>query len=226
MDLHTDGRLDIDAAEHELKASSTITHDPTRRAVVATLQTAALLDIARSLRVVAADAELGIMSSGLVSGPPESEDDTPTERPTSVAELEAAGLPIDDFLIIGDVVSLELEEGETARGEVVKLSMSEGDVVAHVDFGDGEPAKVWARTLTRLVGDERPGEDARAEVVIGELDKGGIVSGIDPELVKLNAEADDEPDFDDDFTPASALDALREIAADEKPAKGKKGSKK
>ncbi|UYL87159.1 hypothetical protein QEH40_gp38 [Microbacterium phage OscarSo] len=213
MDLHHDGRLDIDAAEHELKASSTITHDPTRRAVVATLQTAALLDIARSLRMVAADAELGIMSSGLITGPERIDPEEIVERPTTAAEADDRGIAIDDFLIEGDVVSLELEEGEVAVGTVTKLSVSEGDVVAHVDFGDGEPAKVWARTLTRIVGDEKPGPDEKAEVVV------------DPELVRLNAAADAEGELEDDFTPASALDALRELATDEKPAK-KKGGKK
>lgn len=216
MKTDNDGRLDIDAAEHELKASSTITNDTVRRAVLATLQTAALLDIARSLRVVAADAELGIMSAGY--GPDVTEpDDAPLERPTTAAEAERAGVPIDDFLVEGDVVLLDGglhgEPGEWAIGEVKKLSVSEGDVVAHVDFGDGEPAKVWARGLTRVIGDERPAE---ATLPNGEPAPTG-----DDGVPILSAESDDP---EEDFAPASALDALREVAA-EKPGK-KKGSKK
>lgn len=216
----TDAIVDLRAAAAELKGSASVTNDTTRRQIVAEIQTAALLDIALSLRVVAAEARaampVAFATAELVS------DEPPAER---------------DFLIVGDLVAVE---GYDDPAEVVKLGVSEGAVWAEVVFASGADARVWASIVTRLVGDERD-DDAMQEAAEASVAAVGEMT-LDREG-EILAGADDEPeddieipvdDIDDDFdgdhhtAAATALDTLKANEAERKAAKksGKKGSKK
>ena len=135
MNIYEGGEVDLDAATHELKTSSSIVHEASRRAVVAEVTAAALLDIARSLRVVAADAAQGIATL------------FPTDEP---AEEEAAERVLEE----GDRV--RLKDGTT--GVVVGASESEDQPVVHVQTEHFGVLKVWLN----LVAEVLPAEPAPA----------------------------------------------------------------
>lgn len=207
-----DAIVDLRAAAAELKASPGITNDGVRRRVVAEIQTAALLDIALSLRVVAAEARAA-MPSPLVETAPE----IPAER---------------DFFIVGDLVAVN---GHDEPAEITGFGQSEGALYADVLFANGAESRAWLDTLTRLVGDERD-DDAMQEAterIAGAVAEASaftsdeIESGIAPvELEPADLVDDIDNDFDGDHHPAaaSALDVLKANEAARKAAK--KGSKK
>jgi hypothetical protein len=209
-----DAIVDLRAATAELKGSASVTNDTVKRQIVAEIQTAALLDIALSLRVVAAEARAAM--------------------PEFVAEYVAEyAEPERDFLVEGDLVAVD---GYDDPAEVVKLGVSEGTVWAEVVFASGADARVWGSTVHRLIGDER--DDA----AMREAAEKSVVA-VNAELARLNAAADAEgeiepadlvDDIDADFdggqhpAAATALDMLKANEAERKAAKkaGKKGSKK
>lgn len=200
----TDALVDLRAAAHELKGSTSITNDVVRRQVVAEIQTAALLDIALSLRVVAAEARAAM--------------------PEFVAEYAEPEPPAErDFLVEGDLVVVD---GYDDPAEVVKLGVSEGAVWAEVVFASGADARVWGSTVHRLIDDERD-DDAMQEAierivnVVAEASaftSAELEAGIAPVTLE-----DDVEDIDDDFE-GEATTALDTLKAAKKS--GKKGSKK
>lgn len=210
----TDAIVDLRAAAHELRASSTITHDATRRAAIAEIQTAALLDIALSLRVVAADARQGIADAFADLGVEEAPEPAGPRTP-----------------IVGDVVARAGANGfptGPALGHLIDVVVSEGAYVGVVQTpNDDVIVRTWLEELAVLEGDEGDEPDPHAEVIVeaGRVAEMAGVSHIadEPDGYEIPEEAD-EPEPEDDFEserPATALDALK---ADEKAAK--KGKKK
>lgn len=203
--------VDLDAAAAELKATSLIQNDGVRRARMAEISAAALLDIASSLRVLAGEAAAAMLPAASV------------EHFTGEVELFTPGGESDgprDFLLEGDLVH-KIDDDEP--GEVVALGFDgDGALYADVEFGAG-PVRLYASSLVRLVGDEDGGEISDEE------------EAADPDLVDLDAGTiapadlvdDIDADFGDESHPAaeSAVDVLRANEAAHKAAK-KKGSKK
>ena len=226
--------IDLDAATSELKATSLIQNDGVRRARMAEISAAALVDIATSLRVIANESAAAMLPAASVDYfgeaegfEPDGEDDGPR-----------------DFLLVGDVVHLV---GQTEPGEIESFSFDgDGAPTASVNFGDGAPREYYHSSLVRMVGDEgRDPEPLDALIEVGD-DPAGEISdeeeAADPDLVDLDAEADEpspadlvddiDADFEGEPHPAaeSAVDVLRANEAARKAAKKaaatKKGSKK
>ncbi len=192
-----DAIVDLRAAAAELKKSASITNDGVRRQTVAEIQTATLLDIALSLRVVAAEARAAM--------PPLFAEETTVEPE-----------PDRDFLIVGDLV---IVEGMDEPGEVKALGVSEGAVWADVLFANGAESRVWQDQITRLVGDEMPAESVEEVVAVVAEE---LAAKTDPDVVI--DDIDDDFDGDHHTAAATALDTLKENERARKAAK--KGKKK
>ena len=210
--------IDLDVAAAELKATSLIQNDGVRRARMAEISAAALVDIATSLRVIANESAAAMLPAASVDYfgeaegfEPGGEDDGPR-----------------DFLLVGDVVHLV---GQTEPGEIESFGFDgDGAPTAVVNFGDGATREYYHSALVRMVGDEgRDPELLEALIEAGD-DPAGEISdeeeAADPDLVD-----DIDADFGDEPHPAaeSAVDVLRANEAARKAAKKaatKKGSKK
>lgn len=219
MDIYTDeGSLDYEKARAAVAASGKVTSDPIRKAQIAELQTAALIDLAESFSMVALEAMLAM---------PQPDAPAPGE---DLAEFEVeAGefVRVRDFLIVGDLVHVI---DDTEPGEVRRLGVDQGEVWAEVDFANGvQGMRYFSRNLKRIIGDapdaefvedvaaltaleaEQDRED-ELEEGLADVDTGGMTGAeIDG---KLGPDAD-EGEIEDDFEP-TALDKLD----------GKKKSKK
>lgn len=201
MNIYTDdgtqGVLDFAKAKHELEGVSSITNAESRRAALSELTTAALLDIAYSLRSVGAEASLALLGSGvLASTEPEADE------------------PVDDrdFLVVGDLVR---RADDTEPGEVVKVGVTEGETFADVAFANGSEGRYFQRDLVRLRGDNVDPEFVEK-----------IVESVGTDAAEGYADDLDDDFEGDNFTAAeSALDTLRANEAARKAVK-KKGGKK
>lgn len=229
--------IDLDVAAAELKATSLIQNEGVRRARMAEISAAALVDIATSLRVIANESAAAMLPAASVEYfgeaegfEPGGEDDGPR-----------------DFLLVGDIVHLV---GQTEPGEIESFGFDgDGAPTAVVNFGDGATREYYHSALVRVVGDE--GRDPELLELLEALieagdDPAGEISddeeAADPDLVDLDAEADEpspadlvddiDADFEGEPHPAaeSAVDVLRANEAARKAAKKaaatKKGSKK
>lgn len=230
-----DALVNLRAATSELRAAGSITSESAKRAAIAEIQTAALLDIAYSLRVVAAEARAAM---------PDPFADSDVE-----ATPEGGEPGSDDFLTEGDLVAVD---GIDDPAEVVDFGTSEGTFYAHVRFPDGAVTKVWLENLTRLVGDDRDdesmqraaersieivsaervaemaGEPALRGDLEGSVPTADLIDGEPPIVVSVEADAEDlvddiDADFEGDEHPAaaSALDVLKANEAARKAAKKK-----
>jgi len=211
-----DAIVDLRKAAAELRGVSSVTSDVVRRQIIAEISTAALLDIALSLRVVAAEARAAMPS------------------PFMDAEPEAAPTEDDrdrDFLIVGDLVAAD---GMDEPGEVRGFGQSEGAMYADVIFAGGAESRVWLSNLTRLVGDERDDdamqEAAESSIEIVNAERVAEMAGITAEPEEHVEPADLVDDIDGDFegdthtAAATALDVLKASEAARKGGK-KKGKK-
>lgn len=226
--------IDLDVAAAELKATSLIQNEGVRRARMAEISAAALVDIATSLRVIANESAAAMLPAASVECfgeaegfEPGGEDDGPR-----------------DFLLVGDIVHLV---GQTEPGEIESFGFDgDGAPTAVVNFGDGATREYYHSALVRMVGDA--GRDPELLEAIEALieegdDTAGAISdaeeATDPDLVDLDAEPveptelvdDIDADFADETHPAaeSAVDVLRANEAARKAAKKaatKKGGKK
>lgn len=222
--------IDLDVATSELKTTSLIQNDGVRRARMAEISAAALLDIAGSLRVLAGEAAAAML-------------------PTATVEYFTPGGESDgprDFLLEGDLVH---KIDDDAPGEVVALGFDgDGELYADVEFGAG-PVRLYASSLVRLVGDEA--RDPEILSTLAELRKAaaegvplvGVATEDETPALLTDSDEDGEEavggyeldeviddidaDFGDESHPAaeSAVDVLRANEAARKAAK-KKGSKK
>lgn len=210
MNIYTDdgtqGVLDFTKAKHELEGVSSITNAESRRAALSELTTAALLDIAYSLRSVGAEASLALLGSGVFTSSEPEADEPADDR---------------DFLVVGDLVH---RSDDTEPGEVVKVGVTEGETFADVAFANGSEGRYFQRDLVRLRGDNVDPEFI--ETIVESV--GEAVTTDDAPAEAADGYADDlDDDFEgDNFTAAeSALDTLRANEAARKAAK-KKGGKK
>lgn len=190
-----EGILDLHAAKRELSGVNLINNEGARRQALAELTAGALLDIAASLRAVAADARLSLDP---YAGAGEAVDDQPEER--------------EDFLVVGDQV--EMPDG--AIGTVLSFGMTEGSAYAEVDFDNGPTAKTWLENLSR-VADYTPGPDSDDEPEDDGHEPVEIVSA--ERVAEMLGGVED--DFDGDAHPAaaSALDLLKATEAERKAKK-------
>lgn len=187
--------LDIAAAVDELRKAEAITDRNTRRDTLAILQTAAMLDIASSLRVLADESRLAMGEA--VAPEPEPDD-----------ELD------DDALGVGDLVAVD---GLDDPAEIIAFGETEGSAYAVIRLVDGTETRAWLDVLTRLRGDERD-DDAMQEASEAETPE-----DVAAKLAELNRDADGEPDLeDDDFTPPAEVDPLEVLKAKSKKKGSKK----
>lgn len=210
MNTHPDGTVGIDLADLtlELDRAVRIENEQIRTTTMRRIQIEACLDIAVSLRTLAAESARAMLmedyADGVAPGPEPDDEPDPAER---------------DFLVVGDLV--HILDGEDVF-EVLQVGTSEGESWAEIN--DGGIVRYWQRNLVRLRGDERPDPDPLAEVIIDqafptghpEIDAPEVV---EPEVVANGMIDDIDDEFEgDDFTETeSALEKLR--ALEKKPAK-------
>ena len=152
-DPEASGVIDIEKAARELKRTDGMSPDM-RRAAVAEISAGALLDIASSLRPIAAEA-LAAMAE---------QDDYPHGHPELDPEPEA-------LIAAGDIVHVS---GLDEIGEVTATGVDQDAAwaVVRLDAPDdgSEPriVRVWADRLTRLRGDEGGGPIEAVQYVAPE----------------------------------------------------------
>lgn len=215
MNINEDGSVGIDLAQiaTEIDGLKHNTNDGVFRRQMQRITAEINLDIAVSLRALAAEATLAMGDLDKLDGlGPINGDDAPED-------------PDDrDFLVEGDLVhhvdSLDV-------GVVVAVGVTEDEAYADVEWGS--VVRVWQRLLVRLRGDERPGPDPLAEVILADGKPASIgADGIpiledriesEPAEVAVGMAEDLDDEFEgDDFTASeSALEKLRKL--EKKPAK-------
>lgn len=194
MDIYQDdaeGVVDIAKAARELNRAEAMI-EPRRRAVVAEITAAALLDIAFSLRPVGQDAAAALAPAVFDDDEPELlEDDGP------------------DLFTVGDLVMVE---GYDEPGEIVGFGFDQDEATATVRFSSGAEVKVWLKAVHRLVGDEDDEPDPLAVV-----DPSDLVDDIDGDF-----EGDQHPAAASALDVLRANEAARKAAKKTEPKKGKK----
>lgn len=138
---------DLERAADELRQIGAMSSESARREAIAKISTSALLDIAASLRVIAAEAELAMI------GPVDFSEAAPDE-------LDGISDHDRDFLVVGDRVAPD----DTAElGTVTKLGTSEDELFADVELdNEGGIARYFVSHLTRVI-DEPKGESDAGE---------------------------------------------------------------
>lgn len=131
MDIYSnpDGVIDIGKVKHELESAFTIAHEPTRRSVLQQLNVAILLDIASSLRPLAAEA---------LAAMPE----------PSAAVVEPESGPVADMFVEGDFV---VADGMDEAGRILRFGYSEGAAYADLQLTSGVEVRTWVDRLIRVV---------------------------------------------------------------------------
>lgn len=180
-----------------------------KRATIASISAAAQIDIAASLRIIAAEAALAMSGAPLEPDEPDEPDEPEEEEP----------------LVEGDVVQVD---GDGELGTISGFRFTEGDYFAAVEWADGTGGMlVQVSRLTRLVGDEGEEPELRgdlaepvptAELIDGAApDRADLVETSEPDEEEVEVEI--EADFPD------PLEALKAKAAATKKAGSKKGKK-
>lgn len=238
MNTHHDGasnRADLDAVKRELAASGAIASESVRKTVLSVASTTVLIDIAESLRIIAAEAELAMAG------------ETSPVAPESEPELA------EEVISEGDIVHVS---GIDEIGEVLRFGVDQDTPWAEVrldapdDGSEPRTVRAWIEKLTRLRGDEgdaieivsaergremagltKTAEEHAADL-LDEIDTedDGVDVEHDAPAIAAEIAADIEDDFDgDDHSEAeAAVEALRAREAERKAAKkntAKKGKK-
>lgn len=188
--------MDIEQMRAEVRSIPLDTSEGRKRDRYNVALISTLLDVAESLRVLAAESAAAM-------------------RELDNDEFDYSIGAVDD-IVVGSVVYAEHIDGP---GEVKGFGQTEGKAFAEVDFG-GTEAKVWLDALHLLTGDEGTDPDPLAEVII-DGPAPIEVERVMEESAARNPEADDEPDVDADFA-ADPLEVVKRKAA----ARKKKGSEK
>lgn len=214
----SDGVLSLDAARAAGNALPGANADPKVQAQRLTI--AALLDIAESLRPLAAEALAaanGVDLNGTFYGIPRLDPDN------NPFEFE-----------VGDVVHVE---GIDAPGEIVSFRDTEGETFADVRYSAAGEEKVGVRvplrSLHRLVGDEGEEPDPLAEVIIDKPAEVTLMDGTQPPKDEdgypiLSAAPDLTDELDEDFdgdAHTAAEDAVAKLAEAEAKRKAEKKGK-
>lgn len=132
--------IDLEAMLADLGKSRAIQNETNRRDEVEHLKVAALIDIAGSLRIVAAEAALAMAGE---YGALDTGDEPDTEADTGAG----------DFFVVGDRVGIE---ADNVTGEIVRFGTSEGEQWADVAIdvngvGVGiETRRYFTQYMTRL----------------------------------------------------------------------------
>lgn len=145
-----DGALDYEKARAEVKTAADIGDERTVTRRLTEIRTAAAVDIAASLGMLALQAALAIGEARVEN------DDEPDEQ----TEVDR------DFLVVGDLVHVT---GGTEPGEVVRLGFDQGEMYADVTFAEGQQERFYTRNLQRIIGDAYT--DTVAERVIETLEQ-------------------------------------------------------
>jgi hypothetical protein len=199
-DEGSSGVIDIGKARDALKLSAGM-NDAQRRAHVAEITAAAMLDIAASLRPIGAEAASALNWAST------------TEEPESEPVTARIGGELEHVYVTGDIVAVD---GAAEPGEIIDFGMDQGSMTATIRFADGVESRVWVSDIRHLDDDDRDDDStqaaAEAKVRAVEAERLGLITldERNAELAKLNAAADAEGEIDDDFdAPATALDALK-----------------
>jgi hypothetical protein len=129
--------FDPDAAADELRAVDGLRPE-VARVRVAQITAAALIDLAASLQILAAEAWAAMPTPE--GGFADNEPDGPR-----------------DFLVVGDLVVVK---GDSEPGEVANVGVDQGEAYADVVFANGSAARYYARNLERVVGEDPELADA------------------------------------------------------------------
>lgn len=197
----SDGALSLDAARKANNALPRAAVDPRMQAQQ--IANAALLDIAESLRPLAAEALAAAAENAIRYG---SEDDF--------------GFGNEHRFEVGDVVYVE---GIDGPGEIVGFRDTEGETFAVVGFAE-DKVTVPLRSLHRLVGDEGDEPDPLAEVIIETEDLFDYNQGGGTVLKPADLTDELDEDFDGDAHTA-AEDAVAKLAEAEAKRKAEKKGK-
>lgn len=146
------GSLDYDKAREAVKASSHVSNDAIRSRQLDEIATAAVIDIAASLNIVALEASLAIgpLDTDNVSQLYGLTDRDGSDAGVTEDEVDEATR---DFLVVTDLVHVV---GSTEPGEVVGLGFDQGEAYADVVFVGGKQERFYIRNLVRIIGDEAP----------------------------------------------------------------------
>lgn len=150
MSFITDAGFEPAAARAALISARSVSSEAQRRQAVAEIQTAALIDIAESLSVIALEAGTAM---GIVETAP-----APEPEPTP-------------FFVPGD--RARLIESPRITGEIVKIGADQGEHYALVRWDEGgAESRVWLRLIEHAPNDPPPADlaDRMVDVVRDELD--------------------------------------------------------
>jgi hypothetical protein len=211
MDIHNeDGGLDFEKAVRELKSANGMNNPEQGRRNVVAIQTAALIDIADSLRTLALEAGLAMAHRGDLNLGTHELDEGIQEDRTSIESFAVLGAPK------GARVTIDQGDRITAGTLTGEVGVDQGAAWAEVIIdGADVAARVWADRITSVTaptpsGESMPSDDREPP-------------SFEPPAV---SEADDlDADFDGDEHP-EADDALAALKAREKAARKPKGGKK
>lgn len=178
--------MDIEQMRAEVRSIPLDTNVEQRRSRYNVALISTMLDVAESLRVLAAESAAAMQGVNLPA---------PTWK-------EEPG----DEIGIGSIVYAEHIDGP---GEVKGFGQTEGKALAVVDFG-GNEMKVWLDDLHLLTGDEGTEPDPLAEVII-DLDEVSEPTDLDGNVIAQQGETN-EPDVDADFA-ADPLEVVKRKAA-------------
>lgn len=216
--------LDIEASRERASRLSQLGNERLQRVAIGELTIEALLDIAQSLRFVAAEAAIA-MGEAEPSYMSESEDDEPQARARTLAEhVKRGGDPM-GWLIDGDLVTPREAAVAFKPLRVLSVGIAEGQPVAEIESA----GKAWQSDLAlALVGVATPAESvALAADDDGDGDEAVGGYELNDEAVAPEDLVDDiDNDFDGDphAVAEDAVERLREAEAARKAAK--KGKKK
>lgn len=161
------GSLDYDKAREAVKASSHVSNDAIRSRQLDEIATAAVIDIAASLNIVALEASLAIgpLDTDNVSQLYGLTDRDGSDTGVTEDEVDEATR---DFLVVTDLVHVV---GDTEPGEVVGLGFDQGEAYADVAFVGEKQERFYTRNLVRIIGDEAPEEvvEEIADAVAAEI---------------------------------------------------------
>ncbi len=231
MNIYDDeGELDLDKARAEAGKIEGARNETTARARAHELTIGALLDIAGSLRILAAESAIAMSEDREPTrwGIDDFDDDTTPARAATLAEHVSFGRSPLDWLDVGDLV--HRADDDTAVAEVVKVGITEDEPFADLSTDpeeEGYAVRLFQRDLVLLRGDEAPhvSTDAEDAEMIDADDAPELFEGGEAIAEGLADEIDDDFEGDNHTATDDAIAVLKANEAARKAAK-KSGSKK
>lgn len=220
MNYYTpEGDFDTDAAAETLRNLSAVTNDNVVRRDLARLQAAALIDIAESLRVLAAESAYAMSPPTSGSGNLDNDlDELPVDDPIDVTEADA-GTPV--RLLVGN----DADEGPRTGILTGNGGISEGMPWVGVHWDDDRGDEDGTPSEVRVFA-------PHLEVYVPSTSSVDLVDSLSGQVVATRSSIDDEPnghdlidEIDSDFYGEHhpvADDALAALKAKSKKKGGKK----